>query len=91
MKKLSVFGAGLLVAAAASAALLGAGTAAAAPDVTGDTYSDATSAIDDDGGKPVIATRVGDKLEQGDCIVTTVSDASFLRIDTSDESEVLLS
>ncbi len=69
----------------------GAPMAAAAPDVSGETYSDASKAIEDDGGKAVVATRVGDTLEQGDCIVTTVSDASFLRIDTSDEDEVLLS
>jgi hypothetical protein len=78
-------------AAALSAGLWGAGIASASPDVVGDTYGDATKAIQDDGGKPVIATRVGDTLGQGDCIVTTVANASFLRIDTSDDNEVLLS
>lgn len=76
---------------AVTAALLGAGVASAAPDVTGETYSDATQAIDDDGGKPVVATRVGDSMDRDDCIVTTASKASFLRIDTADDSEVLLS
>ena len=89
MKKLIVvLGAG---SAAASAALFGAGVAAAAPDVVGDSYSDASEAIEEDGGTVVVASRVGDKLDQGDCIVTTVSDASFLRIDTADEGEVMLS
>jgi hypothetical protein len=78
-------------AAALSAGLWGAGIASAAPDVVGDTYDDATKAIEDDGGTAVVATRVGDTLDQGDCIVTTVSNASFLRIDTSDDNEVLVS
>lgn len=76
--------------AALSAGLWGAGIAAASPDVSGETYSDASQAVEDDGGKPVVATRVGDTLEQSDCIVTTVSDASFLRDSSPDEDEVLL-
>jgi hypothetical protein len=91
VKKLGVLASAAMTGAAVSAALWGAGIASAAPDVVGKTYSDASKAIDDDGGKAVIATRVGDTLEQSDCIVTTVSDASFLRIDTADDSEVLLS
>jgi len=84
VKKLIVFGAGPAVAAvAATVALFGAGTAAAAPDVVGDKYSDAKQAIEDGGGTATIASRVGDKLEEGDCIVTNVWDASFLRIDSS--------
>ena len=56
MKKLIVFGAGPAVAAvAASAALFGAGTAAAAPDVVGQTYSDAQEAIEEDGGSATVA------------------------------------
>ena len=89
MKKLIVFGAGPAVAAvAASAALFGAGTAAAAPDVVGDTYSDAQQAIEDGGGTATIASRVGDKLEEGDCIVTNAWDASFLRIDSAADGQV---
>jgi hypothetical protein len=65
--------------AALCAALVGAGVASAAPDVTGETYADASSAIEEEGGTVVVATRVGDKLEQGDCIVSGVSDASFVR------------
>ena len=89
MKKLVVLGAG--TAMAASAALFGAGVAAAAPDVVGDTYSDAEQAISNSGGDAVVASRFGDKLEQDDCIVTNVQDASFLRIDSSASGEVMVS
>ena len=89
MKKLIVFGAGPAVAAvAASAALFGAGTAAAAPDVVGQTFSDAQSAIEDGGGSAIVASRVGDKLDEGDCIVTNAWDASFLRIDSAADGQV---
>ena len=89
MKKFVVFGAGpAVVAAAASLALLGAGTAAAAPDVVGMKYSDAQEEIEDSGGSATVATRVGDKLEEGDCIVTNAWDASFLRIDSSASDQV---
>ncbi|BBZ19202.1 hypothetical protein [Mycolicibacterium gadium] len=89
MKKLIVLGAGSAFAVAAATSLLfGAGIASAAPDVVGDTYSDAEQAISDSGGSVVVASRVGDKLDQGDCIVTNAWDASFLRIDSSDDSQV---
>ena len=89
MKKLVVLGAGsVFAAAAASAVLLGAGTAAAAPDVVGDKYSDAEEAIKEDGGSAVVASRFGDQLDEGDCIVTNAWEASFLRIDASDSSQV---
>jgi hypothetical protein len=88
MKKLIVFGAGSVV--AASAALFGAGIASAAPDVVGQPYSDAVQTIEDEGGTVVVAARVGDKLDQDDCIVTNAWDASFLRDGTADEDEVML-
>jgi hypothetical protein len=90
-KILNILAGAAISGVATTAALVGAGAASAAPDVSGETYADATTAIDDDGGKPVVATRVGDTMDQDDCIVTTVSDASFLRIDSNDEGEVLLS
>ncbi|MCC9182125.1 MULTISPECIES: hypothetical protein [Mycolicibacterium] len=58
-----------------SAALVGAGVAVAAPDVVGQTYSDAATAIEDDGGTPKIAVTVGSKLSQSDCIVTNAWNA----------------
>ncbi|MCV7280601.1 PASTA domain-containing protein [Mycolicibacterium flavescens] len=79
---------GLATAAAASAALFGAGTATAAPDVVGMKYSDALQEIKDSGGRAVVASRVGDKLDQGDCIVTNVWNSSFLRIDEQDNNEM---
>ena len=89
MKKLILVGAGPAVAAlAVSAALFGAGTAAAAPDVVGQTFSDAQSTIEDSGGSVTVASRVGDKLEEGDCIVTNAWDASFLRIDSAADGQV---
>ena len=90
MKKLVVFGAGPAIASAvASFALLGAGSAAAAPDVVGMKYSDAVEEIEGSGGSAVaVAARVGDKLELDDCIVTNAWDASFLRIDSSDSGQV---
>lgn len=89
MKKLIVLGAGPVVAAAASSALLfGTGTAAAAPDVVGQTYSDAQTAIEDDGGTAHVASRFGDKLDEGDCVVTNAFDASFLRDGVDDGGQV---
>jgi hypothetical protein len=80
---------------AASVALLGAGTAAAAPDVVGMTYADAANEIDSSHSKAVVAARVGDKLEKDDCIVTNAWDAPFVRDDggvaTHASREVMLS
>jgi hypothetical protein len=75
-------------AAAASAALVGAGTAAAAPSVVGMKYSDAQEQIENAGGTAVVASRVGDKLDLGDCIVTNIWDSSFLRISSADNNEM---
>jgi hypothetical protein len=67
--------AGLAVGAAA--ALLGAGVAQAGgapPNVIGQKYSDAQTAITGAGFTPVISTVVGDRLAQADCqVVNTVS------------------
>lgn len=73
---------------AASAVLLGAGIASAAPSVVGMKYSDALEEIENAGGKAVVASRVGDKLDLDDCIVTNIWDSSFLRISEADESEM---
>ncbi|WP_231992560.1 hypothetical protein [Mycobacterium sp. 1164985.4] len=74
--------------AATSAVLLGSGIASAAPSVVGMKYSDAQEEIENAGGKAVVAARVGDKLDLGDCIVTNIWDSSFLRIDQADSSEM---
>ncbi len=94
MKRLVVSGAGIAI-ALTSCGLLGAGVAAAAPDVVGDKYGDAASTIEDDGGKAKVAVTVGSKLSQDDCVVTHAWDAPFVR-DAGDEythakDEVMLS
>ena len=57
-------------------ALFGTGVAAA-DDYAGQTYADASSAASDAGQTVVVAGRVGDKLEQDDCIVTRSQTAPF--------------
>ena len=86
MKKLIFVGAASAM--AVSAGLFGAGTAAAAPEVVGMKYSDAQEEIKDSGGRAVVAARVGDQLEEDDCIVTNIWDSSFLRIDSADRNEM---
>jgi hypothetical protein len=93
VNKLIFFGAGAV--GAASLALFGAGTAAAAPDVVGQTYEDASAAIEDDGGTPKIAVTVGSFLPQDECVVTNAWDVVFIRDDEGEfahaADEVMLS
>ncbi|KHO17743.1 hypothetical protein [Mycolicibacterium setense] len=79
MKKLVVGAGAAVVTGAAVSMLFGAGVAVAAPDVVGQTYSDASSAIEDSGASAKVAVTVGSKLSQGDCIVTNAWDAPFVR------------
>jgi hypothetical protein len=62
----------LFGAAAGAVATLsvGAGIAAAAPDVVGQTYADAKATIQGQGATTVIATKTGGTLDEGKCIVT---------------------
>jgi hypothetical protein len=62
----------LLGAAAGVTATLtvGAGIAAAVPDVVGQTYTDAKNTIQQTGAVPVIATRTGATVDEGKCVVT---------------------
>jgi hypothetical protein len=63
-----MFGAAVAVAATIP---MGAGVAVAeTPDVVGQTYADASQAIQAAGSKPVIATRIGGRTDEGQCIVT---------------------
>jgi hypothetical protein len=59
-------------AALGAAALIGSAVAWAsvAPNVVGQKYSDATSALGDAGFKPIVSTTVGDHLQRSDCMVT---------------------
>jgi hypothetical protein len=76
VKKHIVLGAGSAVIASACMALFGTGTAAA-DDYAGQTYADASAAASDAGQDVVVAARVGDKLEQDECIVTRSQTAPF--------------
>jgi hypothetical protein len=76
VKKSIVLSAGPVVAVSAFMALFGTGVAAA-DDYAGQTYSDASSAAGDAGLSVVVAGRVGDKLSQGDCLVSRSQTAPF--------------
>ena len=80
MKKSIVLSGGSVVAASACMALFGTGVAAA-DDYAGQTYADASSAASDAGQTVVVAGRVGDKVAQDDCIVTSSQNAPFIHGD----------
>ena len=61
-------------------ALFGAGSAAA-QDYVGETYADASDAMSDAGLDPIIASRVGDRLDEDDCIVSNAWSTPFVRGD----------
>ncbi|TGB40256.1 hypothetical protein [Mycolicibacterium peregrinum] len=65
-------------------AVMGAGAAQAAPDVVGQTYSDAASAIEDGGGTAHVAVTVGSRLPRDECIVTNAWTVRQLVPQTSD-------
>jgi beta-lactam-binding protein with PASTA domain len=80
VKKSIVLSAGSVVAASAFMALFGTGVATA-DDYAGQTYADASSAASDAGATVIVASRVGDKVDQDDCIVTSSQDAPFIHGD----------
>lgn len=80
MRKHIVLGAGAAVAASAWMALLGAGVAAA-DDYAGKTYADASQAASQAGQSVVVASRVGDKVSQDECLVTRSQTAPFADAD----------
>jgi hypothetical protein len=80
VKKSIVLSAGTAVAASALMALFGTGVAAA-DDYAGQTYSDASSAASNAGLSVVVASRVGDKLSQDECLVTRSQTAPFADAD----------
>jgi hypothetical protein len=53
-------------------------------------YSDAATAIEQAGGRAVIATRVGSGADTDECIVTNAWNASFIREGESAGGEVML-
>jgi pyruvate/2-oxoglutarate dehydrogenase complex dihydrolipoamide acyltransferase (E2) component len=80
VKKSIVLSAGTAVAASALMALFGTGVAAA-DDYAGQTYADASSAASDAGLEVIVASRVGDKVSQDDCMVTSSQSAPFIHGD----------
>lgn len=78
--KLMVLSAGAVAAAGAagvSMLVFGAGTAAA-QDVVGMTYSDASSRLSSAGWNVVLGTVVGDKVPIDQCYVTSTSSPTFI-------------
>jgi hypothetical protein len=63
----------------AASATVSFGTATATADYVGETYADASEAMDEDGVDPIIATRTGGTLPEDDCIVTAAWEPPFLR------------
>ncbi len=78
MRKLIGIGCGAIAAAGATMALVGHGTATAAPDVSGQTYGKAKQSLAGWGLNPIVATRVGDRVADDNCIVDRVQDANFV-------------
>ena len=62
----------------------------AQPRIVGDTDSDASNAIEEAGGSPVVATRVGSGADEGECIVTNAWDGSFIREGETANGEVMV-
>jgi hypothetical protein len=76
VKKSIVVSAGPVVAVSPFMALFGTGVAAA-DGYAGQTYTDASSLASGAGLSVVVAGRVGDKLSQGDCVVSRSQTAPF--------------
>ena len=70
VKKLTVVGAGVLAAGATALTLISTGVAGAAPDTSGQTFSEAQAALSKSGYQAVMGSSVGDDVSQGDCLVT---------------------
>lgn len=75
MKKLIVVGSGAIGALALST-LLGGGVATA-DDYAGQTYADASAAASDAGESVTVASRVGDKVSEDDCLVVRSQPTPF--------------
>ena len=69
MKKLLVLAAGALAATAASLTLVSTGVAGAAPDTSGQTFSEAQATLKTAGYTAVMSTTIGDQVAQNDCTV----------------------
>lgn len=79
-----------LVCAAATAALLGAGSAAADNEYKGQTYADAVEAIRQSGSSVKMGGKVGSFLPLPQCLVTGNRNANFLDSSGSNTGSVVL-
>lgn len=68
-----------------AAVLLGSGVAAAEPDVVGQPFGDAVSALDEAGRTVVVGVVVGNDLPLEECIVTNAREVSAMRPAAIDE------
>jgi hypothetical protein len=75
VKRLVVLAGAVLISAAATAGLSGAGVASAAPNLTGAIYKDAKAQLAEMGLTPIVKTRTGDKVRDDACVVEWVQDA----------------
>jgi len=78
VKKPLSLGIGVVSAAMAASAIFGMGTASAINEYVGMTYDKASQQISSWGGTATIATRTGEELQTGDCMVVGSRTASFL-------------
>jgi hypothetical protein len=86
VRKLIAIGVGAMGAAGVAIALVGQATASAAPDVAGDTYAKAKETLSGAGLTPIVASRVGDRTSEDDCIVDRVQDANWVSGTGSEQS-----
>jgi beta-lactam-binding protein with PASTA domain len=80
VKKLLIVGAGALAATGASLTLISTGVAGAAPDTSGQTFSEAQATLKAAGYTAVMSTTFGDKVAHSDCTVVrqeTVMGSAF--------------
>ncbi|UUO02937.1 hypothetical protein M4D79_06855 [Mycolicibacterium novocastrense] len=66
----------VIISVVATAGLLTPGVATASPSVWGKTFAEASTELNNAGYTAVVATQLGDKLPQPECLVTSQRDAS---------------
>jgi hypothetical protein len=78
MRKIVVLAVGAMMAAAVASGAFGAGVAAAkGPNLSGQTYSQASAKVASWGSKAVISSVVGDQLAMDNCVVTGSNTGTF--------------
>jgi len=77
----------VMLAVATTLVTFGTAVSTAKDPYVGQTYAVASGKISEKGGKPVIATVVGDQLATADCIVTSWRKATYARDDNFDHDK----